>query len=94
MVNDDRDETRSLYRPKEWNIVARRTEKERKKYDWSTRGGHIASIYVTTTPNSELAQMLKTIADGEAEAGVCFKVIETGGLSLRSTLKESNPLGG
>ena len=33
MVNDDRDGTRPLYRPKEWNIVARRKEKERKKYD-------------------------------------------------------------
>ena len=92
MVNDDKDGTRPLYRPKEWNIVARRKEKEIKKYDWSTRGGHIAPIFVPPTPNSELAQMLKTIADSEAEAGVHFKVIETGGLSLRSALQKSNPL--
>ena len=27
---------------------------------------------------------LKVIADGEAEAGVHFKIVETGGLSMRS----------
>ena len=32
MENDDKDGTRPLYRPKEWNIEAR------KKYYWSTRG--------------------------------------------------------
>ena len=44
------------------------------------------------TPNSELANSLKAIADNEAEAGVHFKIIETGGLSLRSVIQRSNPL--
>ena len=44
------------------------------------------------TPNSELAHALKTIADSEAEAGIHFKIVETGGLSMRSVLQKSNPL--
>ena len=55
-------------------------------------GGHIAPIFVPPTPNSELANSLKAIADREAEAGVHFKIIETGGLSMRSVLQRSNPL--
>lgn len=92
MVEDDRNGTRPIYRPKDWNIIARKKEKERKKYDWSTRGGHIAPIFVPPTPNSELAHSLKAIADSEAEAGVHFKIVETGGLSMRSVLQKSNPL--
>ena len=91
MENDDKDGTRPLYRPKEWNIVARRKEKEIKKYDWSTRGGHIGPIFVPPTPTVN-SHKCWTIADSEAEAGVHFKVIETGGLSLRSALQKSNPL--
>ena len=44
------------------------------------------------TPNGELANSLKLIADSEAEEGIHFKIIETGGISLRSILQKSNPL--
>ena len=44
------------------------------------------------TPNSELALSLKAAADSEAEAGVKFKIVETGGLSIKSVLQRSNPL--
>ena len=76
----------------ELNVVARKKEKEKKKYNWSTKGGHIAPIFVPPTPNSELALALKEIADTESEAGVHFKIIETGGHSMRSVLQRSNPL--
>ena len=92
MVDEDNNGTRPLYRPKDWNIVARRKQKEKKKYEWSTKGGHIAPIFVPPTPNSQLANSLKQIADSEAEAGVHFKIVETGGLSIRSVLQRSNPL--
>ena len=72
--------------------MTRRKEKEKKRHEWSTRGGYIAPIFVPPTPNSELANSLKAIADKEAEAGVHFKIIETGGLSMRSVLQRSNPL--
>ena len=84
--------TRHLYRPKTWNVVARRIEKEKKQHDWSTRGGYVAPIFVPPTPNNELAKSLKIIAENESEAGVKFKIIETGGLSMRSVLQRSNPL--
>ena len=92
MKEEDSNGTRPLYRPKDWNVVARRKEKEKNKYDWSTRGGYVAPIFVPPTPNSELANSLKAIADSESEAGVHFKIIETGGLSMRSVLQRSNPL--
>ena len=38
-------------------------------------------------PNS-----LRKIAENEAELGVNFKIVETGGLSMRSILQKSNPL--
>ena len=92
MVQEDSSGTRPLYRPKDWNVVARRKAKEKKKYNWSTRGGHVAPIFVPPTPNSELADSLKAIADSEAEAGVHFKIVETGGISIKSVLQRSNPL--
>ena len=92
MVKEDDNGTRPLYRPKEWNVINRRKDKQKKKHDWSTKGGYIAPIFVPPTPNSELANTLRTIAESEAEAGVSFKIMETGGLSMRSILQKSNPL--
>ena len=92
MVQQDLSGERPLYRPKNWNLAARQKEKKKKKYDWSTKGGYIAPIFVPPTPNSELANSLKTIAESEAESGVNFKIIETGGISLKSILQRSNPL--
>ena len=92
MVEENDKGTRPLYRPKDWNTIPRRKEKEKKRKTWSTKGGHIAPIFVPPTPNSELANSLKVIADNEAEAGVHFKIVETGGLSMKSVLQKSNPL--
>ena len=58
MVQEDSNGTRPLYRPKDWNVVARRKAKEKKKYNWSTRGGHVAPIFVPPTPDSELANFI------------------------------------
>ena len=35
MVEEDRNGVRPLYRPKEWNVEARRMEKDKKKKSWS-----------------------------------------------------------
>ena len=75
MVEEDNNGSRPIYRPKDWNVVSRKKEKERKKYEWSTKGGHIAPIFVPPTPNSELVTILKEIATREAEAGVNIKLI-------------------
>ena len=85
-------EKKTLYRQKDWNRVARLKEKRKKKHEWSTRGGYIGPISVPPTPNSELAKSLKAIADSEAEAGVHFRITETGGISVKSILQSSNPM--
>ena len=82
MVEDDEAGLRPLYRPKDWNVVARRKQKELKKYDWSNKGGHIAPFCVPPTPNSKLVAMLREVADVEAEAGINLKMIETGGTGM------------
>ena len=45
-----------MYRPKDWKVVAGAKEKDKKKHNWSRRGGHIASIVIPPTPNSELTK--------------------------------------
>ena len=56
------------------------------------RGLHVAPIVVPPTPNGVLAKNLREIAEYEAEAGVNFKIVETGGLSMKSILQKSNPM--
>jgi hypothetical protein len=43
---DDRRDIRPLYRPKDWQVVDRRNEKDKKKHNWSNKGGHIAPMFV------------------------------------------------
>ena len=91
MLEDDKNGVRPIYRPKEWNVVSRRKEKNKKKHNWSTRGGHVAPIFVPPTPHGELAKILREIAAREAEQGVNFKIIEAGGTSVKSKVQVSNP---
>ena len=69
----------------------RRRSKEKKKHSWSNKGGHVAPIFVPPTPNGELARILRQVAETEAEAGVSFKIIETGGRTVKSIVQKSNP---
>jgi hypothetical protein len=43
-------------------------------------------------PIAELANTLKGIAEKEAEKGVLFKIVETGGRSVQSVLERPNPM--
>jgi hypothetical protein len=52
MVKDDQDGIRPLYRPKEWNVLARKKEKENKKYNWSNRGGDTLPPYLSLPPQT------------------------------------------
>ena len=91
MRAEDQDGTRPLYRPRNWNKEERRKDKKRKRHNWSTKGGHIAPIFVPPTPNGELAKKLREIAEKEVDAGVKFKIVETGGSSIKSQLQKPNP---
>ena len=91
MRKDDEDKVRPLNRPREWKAEERRTEKRKKRQNWSNKGGCIAPIMVPATPGSELAKMLRGIAEKEAAEGVKFQVVETGGLTIKSEVQRSNP---
>jgi hypothetical protein len=93
MVEDDMNGLRPLYRPKDFERVERQKEKQKKKHNWSNKGGHIAPIFVPPTPNGELAAQLRSIAEREAEAGVQFRIVETGGISVKRMVQKSNPMG-
>ena len=87
------DGTRPRYRKKEWEADRRRAEKRRRKQSWSTKGGHIAPIMVPSTPRGELADMLRRVVQAEAtyNKDMNFKIVESGGRTVKSLLQRSNP---
>ena len=54
-----------LNRPPGYKKVERKRQKVHKKKNWATKDGCIAPIIIPATPDSELAQMLKEVADSE-----------------------------
>ena len=80
-----------LNRPPGYKKVERQKAKVQKKRNWSTKGGFIAPIIVPSTPDSELAKMLREVAEKESEAGIRFKVVEKGGMTIEKMLQNSNP---
>ena len=64
---------------------------EKEKHSWSSKGGCIAPIFVPSTPNGEMAKELKEIADVEAVPGMRFKIIESGGRTIKQEVQRSNP---
>ena len=91
MLKDDQNEVKPIFRHKNWQKSERRREKEKKKHSWAIRGGKVAPIFIPPTPNGELAARLRQIVESEAEAGVSFKIVETGGMSMKSQVQKSNP---
>ena len=80
-----------VYRPRDWQQEQRMIDKKKKKYSWSSKGGYIAPIMVPATPNGELANILRGVAEGEASDGIKFKIQEVGGRSIKSIVQKSNP---
>ena len=91
MVQDDLSGTRPLYRPKEYERIPRKINKQKKKENWSNRGGYVAPIFVPPTPNGDLARILKEISEKEAEVGIHFRIVETGGKTIKHMVQKSNP---
>ena len=92
MLKDSQEGIRPIFRHKDWQKVERRKENEIRKNNWASRGGHVAPIFVPPTPNGELAARLRQIANNEAEAGVEFKIVETGGRTMKKQFQKSNPM--
>ena len=80
-----------LNRPPGYKKVERQKAKVQKKRNWSTKGGFIAPIIVPSTPDSELAKMLREVAEKESEAGIRFKVVEKGGMTIEKNVAELQP---
>ena len=91
MKKDQEDGIRPINRPQDWDVEARRIDKKKKKYNWSTRGGYTAPIIVPATPNGELAGMFRKIAEEEAIKGLKFKIVEKGGKMIKREVQKSNP---
>ena len=54
-----------MNRPNNYQRIERRRAKQDKKRNWNKKGGYGAPIIVPATPNSELATILREIADQE-----------------------------
>ena len=80
-----------MHRPKDWQKEERLKDKKRKRYNWGTKGGCIAPIIIPPTPNSELLQMLREVARVETQPGLKFKIVESGGRTIKSSVQKSNP---
>ena len=62
-----------------------------RKQTWATKGGCIAPIIIPPTPNSELLNMLREAAKQGALPGLEFKIVESGGRTIKSSIQISNP---
>ena len=85
-----------LNRGRNYKVLERRKEKEMKKKNWNKRskmGACGPPIIIPSTPNSELAKMLKEIADQEPNSKKRFRIIEKGGPTIERSLMKPNPIG-
>ena len=67
-------------------------ERRKRENGMSGLGGTYCPHFCPPIPNGEFAKSLKQIADYDGEAGVHFRIVETGGLSMKSILQKSIPL--
>lgn len=88
---DHQNNKQPIFRHKTWKREERRKEKQNKKLNWATGGGHIAPIFVPTTPGGVLMRMMRRVADEEAKGDIKFKILEVGGRSMKRILQRSNP---
>ena len=72
--------------------IERKKSKMAKKHNWSTKGGYIAPIMVPSTPNGELASVLREVVEQEKQSGLRFKIVETGGGVSEESVAEVKPL--
>ena len=44
-----------------------------------------------STPNGKLAKMLREVVENEQQEGMKFKIVETGGITVKSRFQKLNP---
>ena len=82
-----------LNRPNSYKKVERKKQKKIKKRNWSKKGDYVAPIIIPATPNSELAKMLREVAETEKDKRLRFKIVEKGGKTIERSLMRPNPTG-
>ena len=82
-----------MNRPNSYKKVERKKQKKIKKRNWSKKGDYVAPIIIPATPNSELAKMLREVAETETDKRLRFKIVEKGGKTIERSLMRPNPTG-
>ena len=80
--------TRPINRPKQWNKVERRKEKNHKINNWYKRNGEETVIFIPCTPGSHLK---KSYEEKIKQSEFKIKVVETGGTKIKDMLHRKNP---
>ena len=89
--DDHRKGVQPIFRHKSWKKEERKKAKASKKMNWAKGDGHIAPIFVPTTPGGKLMKMMRKVAEEEAKEGIKFKIMEVGGKTMKRVLQKSNP---
>ena len=76
---DHREGVRPIFRPKGYKKEKRKRQKEKKRRDWSKKGGGIAPIFVPATPRSELLKRMRRVAEATEKEGIKFTFVEMEG---------------
>ena len=80
-----------IFRPKGWRSEERKAEKRNKRVNWANKDGHIAPIFVPTTPGGVLMKRMRRVAEEEGKEGIKFKIVEIGGRTIKREVQRSNP---
>ena len=87
LLEDDRNGTRPLYRPRAWKRSERNREKQKKKTKWYKRNDYDSVLFIQATPNSILKKECQKVIK---RSGVKIKVIEKSGETLKRKLQKSD----
>ena len=87
---------RPINRPSSWQRQDRKRKKMAKKENWHRGGGFHVPLFVPCTPNGELAKRIKAVEESNCLGNRCvrFKIVETGGDSVKSLLQRSDQWSG
>ena len=88
LLEKERQGERPLHRPKDWNRIERRQEREDRKTNWYKKGNEESVIFVPYTQNSELK---KRYVEQIQKSGIRIKVVERPGRTLKSLIQKPDP---
>ena len=69
-----------------WERLQRKRKKRTKSVNWHKAGGYHVPLFVSNTPNSELTKQIQAIEQLNPHRCIRFKIVETGGTSVKSLL--------